>query len=95
MKTKISAVHVPHNKNTAAMNSVPVAAPAEVILPMNMHGGAPAVPVVAVGDYVRIGQMIAKEEGRNPKFPKKPFFRLSLRRKEGRILKKSARNKGG
>lgn len=65
MKTKISAVHVPHNKNTAAMNSVPVAAPAEVILPMNMHGGAPAVPIVEVGDYVRIGQMIAREEGRN------------------------------
>ena len=65
MKTKISALHIPHHKNTASMNSVAIAAPEEVILPMNMHGGAPAVPVVAVGDYVRVGQLLAKEEGRN------------------------------
>ena len=65
MKTKISALHIPHHKNTASMNSVAIAAPEEVVLPMNMHGGAPAVPVVAVGDYVRVGQMVAKEEGRN------------------------------
>jgi len=37
------------------MNAVAISAPAEVLLPMNMHGGAPAVPVVEVGDYVRIG----------------------------------------
>jgi len=65
LKTKISALHIPHNKNTASMNAVAISAPAEVLLPMNMHGGAPAVPVVAVGDYVRVGQMVAKEEGRN------------------------------
>ena len=29
-----------------------------------MHSGAPAVPVVSVGDHVRIGQLIAREEGK-------------------------------
>ena len=31
-----------------------------VKIPMSMHIGAPSVPVVAVGDYVSAGQLIAK-----------------------------------
>ncbi len=34
-------------------------APAEVILPVSMHIGAPCQPAVAVGDYVYLGQTIA------------------------------------
>ena len=34
-------------------------APSEVVLPVSMHIGAPAVPVVAVGDTVKIGDPIA------------------------------------
>ena len=32
--------------------------PSKIILPMKMHYGVPATPVVKVGDYVRIGQCI-------------------------------------
>ena len=34
--------------------------PAKVRIPMRMHIGAPSVPVVSVGDEVRVGQLIAK-----------------------------------
>lgn len=65
LRKNISALKVPHNKNTAGMHSVRVTPPEEVLLPMNMHSGQAAEPVVAVGDYVRVGQLIAREEGRN------------------------------
>ena len=35
-----------------------LAAPAEVVIPMSMHIGAPCKPIVAVGDKVTIGQKI-------------------------------------
>lgn len=64
-KRKISAVHVPHCKATQNMHSEIVAPPESVTLPMSMHSGVPAVPVVSVGDHVYLGQLIAKEgEGR-------------------------------
>jgi Na+-translocating ferredoxin:NAD+ oxidoreductase subunit C len=37
--------------------------PQKVILPLSMHTGAPAKPMVAVGALVRKGQMIAEAEG--------------------------------
>lgn len=39
-----------------------LAAPSEVILPVSMHIGAPAVPVVSVGDTVAIGQVVAEAQ---------------------------------
>ena len=63
-KKNISSLHLPHNKNTAGCVPVRIAAPKEVILPMDMHSGGLAVPVVSVGEYVRVGQLIAKEDGR-------------------------------
>ena len=64
-KRKISAVHVPHCKATQDMHSEIVAPPESVTLPMSMHSGVPAVPVVSVGDHVYLGQLIAMEgEGR-------------------------------
>lgn len=64
-KRKISAVHVPHCKATQNMHSEIVAPSESVTLPMSMHSGVPAVPVVSVGDHVYLGQLIAKEgEGR-------------------------------
>ena len=65
LKRKISAVKLPHYKNTAAMQSVRVSPPKEVLLPMNMHSGGAAVPIVTVGERVLLGQLIAREEGRN------------------------------
>ena len=63
-RKKISALKVPHHKNTAGMHSVRISPPKEVLLPMSMHSGAPAVPVVEAGDHVRIGQLIAREDGK-------------------------------
>ncbi len=60
----ISSLHVPHNKNTAECTPVRIDTPAEVILPMNMHSGHDAEPIVNVGDHVKVGQLIAREEGR-------------------------------
>ena len=63
-KKDISSLHVPHNKNTAGCEPVKIQTPKEVILPMNMHSGGEAEPIVQVGDHVYVGQLIAREEGR-------------------------------
>jgi len=57
---KIRGVHPPHHKNTAlsAVEQLPV--PAEVHIPMLMHAGRPAKPVVNVGDEVKVGQLIGE-----------------------------------
>lgn len=64
-KRKLSNLELPHDKATTNVASVPIAPPSEVLLPMTMHSGSPAEPVVNVGDHVCIGQLIAREEGRN------------------------------
>lgn len=64
-KRKISAVHVPHCKATQDMAAVRITPPGSVLLPLKMHSGVKAEPVVKEGDYVFLGQMIAKPgEGR-------------------------------
>ena len=48
----------------SATNTKPIeklALPDEVILPVSMHIGAPAKPIVSVGDTVDLGQPIAEE----------------------------------
>ena len=50
----------------AATNTKPIEvmpAPEQVILPVSMHIGAPAKPIVAKGDIVDMGQMIAEAGG--------------------------------
>ena len=47
LKKNISSLKLPHYKATAGMESVRVAPPKEVLLPMNMHSGQAAEPVVA------------------------------------------------
>ena len=59
-RKNISTLKVHHNKHTAGCQPIRVAPPKEVLLPMNMHSGSHAEPIVAVGDYVRVGQLIAK-----------------------------------
>ncbi len=60
MRKNISTLKLHHNKHTAGSQAAPIAPPEEVLLPMTMHSGSPAEPIVAAGDYVRIGQLIAK-----------------------------------
>ena len=57
---KLGKTHVPHRKNTADSMPVRMPPPAEVLIPMVMHIGAPAIPAVKVGDLVKIGTLVAE-----------------------------------
>ena len=48
---------------TEAKALVRFAEPKVAVFPMSMHLGAPATPVVAVGDYVKVGQKIGEAAG--------------------------------
>lgn len=57
-------IHPPENKHQSTQRPVKVAPlPKELILPLHQHIGAPADPVVAVGDQVLKGQVIAEPHG--------------------------------
>ena len=60
---RLGGVHAPHRKNTAAQQPEQLPVPSEIILPMSMHIGAPAKPVVKVGDEVKVGQIIGEPGG--------------------------------
>lgn len=60
---KIKGVHPPPNKNTESIKLKLLPIPAEVCIPMSMHSGAPARPIVGVGDEVKIGQLIGEAAG--------------------------------
>ena len=55
----------PHDMKAATNEKAieQLAAPAEVVIPMSMHIGAPCKPIVAVGDKVTIGQKIGEPGG--------------------------------
>ena len=63
MAFSLQGVRVPHRKNTADKPAVRMEAPKTVTIPMSMHIGAPAKPVVKVGDLVRVGTLIAEAGG--------------------------------
>ena len=60
---KLGGVHAPHLKNTAERAPERIPVPGEIVLPMSMHIGAPAKPVVSVGDTVKVGQLVAEGSG--------------------------------
>jgi len=60
---KLGGVWTPHCKYTATIAPQIMPVPAEVKLPMSMHSGAPAKPTVAVGDNVKVGQVIGEAVG--------------------------------
>ena len=60
---RLSGVHAPHRKNTAAVAPVRMPVPAMLTIPMSMHIGAPAKPMVSPGDTVKVGQKIAEAGG--------------------------------
>ena len=39
-----------------------LAPPAQVVIPMSMHFGAPCTPLVKVGDHVKVGQKIGEDK---------------------------------
>ena len=63
MKTfKMGGVHPEENKisNNAAIEIMPV--PAQMVVLMNQHLGAPATPIVQKGDKVKVGQLIGEAQ---------------------------------
>ena len=54
---------VPHRKNTAKIQAEKMPAPSSVTLLTSQHIGAPASPVVKVGDKVFVGTLIAEAQG--------------------------------
>jgi len=60
---KLGGVKAPHYKNTADFVPLILPTPAEVKLPMSMHSGKPAKPIVKTGDTVKVGQLIAEADG--------------------------------
>ena len=64
MKTfKIGGIHPDDMKLSAGSSIRELQVPAEVKIPVSQHIGAPAQPVVAVGDVVKVGQLIAQATG--------------------------------
>ena len=64
MKTfSLGGVHPADNKIScdAAIENFPI--PETVYISMSQHLGAPAEPIVAVGDKVKVGQLIANANG--------------------------------
>ncbi len=60
---KLSGVHLRHCKNTADCVPERMGVPKKAVLPMSMHIGAPAKPCVAVGDTVKVGQLVGEAAG--------------------------------
>jgi electron transport complex protein RnfC len=57
-------IHPPENKHQSLVSPIANAGiPPELVLPLSQHIGAPASPVVSVGDSVLKGQMIAAARG--------------------------------
>lgn len=54
----LNSIHVSHEKHTAACETEIMAIPETVCISMSQHIGAPCKPLVAKGDYVKVGQVI-------------------------------------
>ena len=59
----LGGVHPPQCKDTRDCPVTSIEPPKQVRIPLNMHIGAPAKPVVSVGDHVYIGTLIGDGEG--------------------------------
>ena len=63
LKRSAQGARVPHEKETAGLATVKMPVPEHVIIPMSMHIGAPAQPVVKKGDQVCVGTLIGQAGG--------------------------------
>ena len=59
----LRGISLPHKKGTAKSVPCAIPSPKSVLIPLSMHIGAPATPVVKTGDTVKIGQVIAEVNG--------------------------------
>lgn len=60
---KLGGIHPPENKFSAGQAIRNAELPKMVSIPVAQHIGTPSVPVVAKGDKVKVGQLIAKSGG--------------------------------
>ena len=60
---KMHGVKLPNLKQTAGCAPERIPTPSKVTIPMSMHIGIPAVPVVKPGDTVKVGQLIGEAGG--------------------------------
>ncbi len=58
----LPAIHVEHHKNTAECPTEKMPLPDKLYISMVQHIGAPCEPTVAVGDLVKVGQVIGDSE---------------------------------
>ena len=64
LKTFPGGLHPPDNKQWSAHKPIETCPlPAELIVPLSQHIGAPAIPCVAAGDVVKKGQVIGEAKG--------------------------------
>lgn len=57
----VGGIHPPHHKkSTEQLPVVRIKTPSIVTIPLRQHIGAPCEPVVKVGDYVKVGQLIGE-----------------------------------
>jgi electron transport complex protein RnfC len=60
---RIGGIHAPENKLSAGQWPQTLPLPEQVVIPLSQHIGAPARPVVAKGDEVKVGTLIAEAAG--------------------------------
>ncbi len=60
MAFSLKGIKLPHRKNTAGSTVERLVTENTITLPMVMHIGAPAIPVVKAGDHVDVGTLVAK-----------------------------------
>lgn len=60
---RIGGIHPKENKLSAGMAIQPIALPAQVVIPLSQHIGAPCQPIVKKGDKVKVGTLIGKSVG--------------------------------
>lgn len=60
---KLRGIRLPHKKDTAGSVPVKIPLPETVIIPMSMHIGKSAIPIVKLGDQVKVGQLIGEADG--------------------------------
>lgn len=59
----MGGIHPKENKISAGMAIQPIALPAQVVIPLAQHIGAPCQPIVKRGDKVKVGTPIGKSVG--------------------------------
>ena len=60
---RMGGVHPDENKLSSEVKTVQAPLPEQAVFPLSQHIGAPAKPVVAKGDAVKVGTLLAEAGG--------------------------------